>query len=230
MKKETDLYIECECGRELPVKKTDAGGSVVCECGKRNVVPTLSRLRKNVGLDGIELSVGDRILAKIEDGELPGPQCLACNSGSTATVVRVFAECERSTTTTTGGFDWTLLLTTVLLPVTIFSWGDEEHETKGRDTVIPIHLGFCHSCQGRIPRFFHFAPLRLFRIVMLIGFVITLVTGHHFWPYFLGAFLALGVGEFALRLWNQANCKSLMQNDDDYAKLLDEFPDASITE
>ena len=103
MNTETKYYVDCECGDSVAVNKTDAGGSTVCRCGAMIVVPLLSQLRKNAGLDGIELSIGDRISAKIENGDLPPSLCVACNASDAVTSIRLFAECETSTTNTSGG-------------------------------------------------------------------------------------------------------------------------------
>jgi hypothetical protein len=42
MKYETD----CECGRVVTVKATDAGATVACRCGRKLDVPSLSQLRQ----------------------------------------------------------------------------------------------------------------------------------------------------------------------------------------
>jgi len=47
--------LPCPCGRDVPVRLSQAGESIVCECGKSLEIPTLRELRR---LDRVEPSTG----------------------------------------------------------------------------------------------------------------------------------------------------------------------------
>lgn len=107
-----EFKVNCSCGASLVVRHTGAGSKIKCDCGKENDVQTLVELRRNAGMDGIVRNPVEQILAKINTNELPGKECVVCETPAEHRV-QLFAECELGKTKTKGGFDWELLFATL---------------------------------------------------------------------------------------------------------------------
>jgi hypothetical protein len=145
-----DFSISCDCGRSLVVSEGLAGASATCECGGRVKVPSLKELRSNAGLAAVPIAPEDQIAGMLADGQLPGDKCLCCGQ-STQSFLDYEAHCESqlSRGSDPDGWLFAFLFLTRLMPV--MQHDANRFEVMGRDTIVPVKLGICESCQSRLP-------------------------------------------------------------------------------
>lgn len=222
-----EFKVNCSCGVTSVLRPTEAGSQIKCDCGQEFDIQTLGEPRRKPGSDGVHRNPVEQVLAKINTNELPGKECVVCDTPAKHHV-QLFAECELGRTKTHGGFDWGLLFATLLLPISIFSWRNEDDEYEGRDTVVPVPLTLCSACEYQAPSFRHFPFIKWVRILLLVAAIITFVTNHPLWIAFSIGFVCTGITEFILRMWNRSNATKLLRRVPEYSVLLDEYPDASI--
>ena len=147
----------CECGRNVTVGATQAGSTVLCECGCSLTVPSLSELRASAGQTTYAVSTLGRIRRMIRDGELPCGDLCTLSGRRTKDTFVLRVECERVWTRGSQSdcmdraffgflfFGWL---------GAIIGWGKEERRPQelGRKTTIEVPLRVCSEFHGRLAR------------------------------------------------------------------------------
>jgi hypothetical protein len=90
-----EYSITCPCGRRIPVKASQAGTSIACECGAPVAVPVLSMLRELAGQDAYETGPVDVIRNMLHRGELPRIGRCAVSGVESKDVIEILVEAER---------------------------------------------------------------------------------------------------------------------------------------
>jgi hypothetical protein len=168
-----DYFVQCECGKRLPVTASMAGGTVRCECDRSVAVPLLSKLRQAAGQRPFESGTIDTIRRMIAEGSLPPSRQCALTGRPTDDVAQVQVECERvwkrGPKTKAG---WTFFALAFLIGIFWFVWLwlwwdllNRKPEELGRDTVVWIPLRVCADQQHRLRRMGQWRLRRLLRQV-----------------------------------------------------------------
>lgn len=144
-------HVPCECGVATAVTAGQAGGEIVCVCGRTVAVPLLSQLRRSVG-EPTSPTPELTIPALLSTGVVPGPPgCAGC--GGPAKPAEIAADCERPVEEREGVFS---LLARFLL-IILFGWTmyiflrtqNRPATTHGRDVQILLRLRLCFDCRTR---------------------------------------------------------------------------------
>lgn len=98
-----EYSVHCECGRSHPIQATQAGALLLCQCGRRVDIPTLSSLRSSAGESPIPLNTIQQIRAMIRDGTLPANEICPMSGRPATTVIWLHIQCERVWTENAGG-------------------------------------------------------------------------------------------------------------------------------
>lgn len=93
----------CDCGSEVPVERSAAGGTVVCRCGRNVDVPRLSELKRQAG-EVVTFSACDRVRQLLLNGGLPPDPMCRITQRPTADVVHLTVVCEQPRVS--GGHTW----------------------------------------------------------------------------------------------------------------------------
>ncbi|HEX5104786.1 MAG TPA: hypothetical protein VFV87_13285 [Pirellulaceae bacterium] len=153
---EQPYSVDCECGKTLPVSKSDAGSEIRCRCGKSVSVPRLSLLRRAKGEDALEAGIRDRIARMIREGKLPVGDCCAVSGFPTNDVMLFDVICERSYTKGARNWGIALLVLGFFTPFSWFFWLlgydmlNERTERVGRDVVLTVPLRVAKENQGKL--------------------------------------------------------------------------------
>jgi hypothetical protein len=147
-----DFSISCDCGRSMLVSEGLAGAMTTCECGGRVNVPSLKELRSNAGLAAVPITPEDQIAGMLADGQLPGDKCLCCGQ-LTQRFLEFEAHCESHHRRGMDPDGWLFAFLHGTRFVLMFAARNEasRFEVMGRETVIPVALAMCESCQSRLP-------------------------------------------------------------------------------
>jgi hypothetical protein len=79
--------VDCSCGMQVPVRASEAGSTVTCDCGAELRVPPLIRLRERSGIDPYESSTIDTIGRMLSQGLLPANEVCAVSGEPTFDVL-----------------------------------------------------------------------------------------------------------------------------------------------
>ena len=220
-----DFTITCQCGESTTVTEAAAGRAIDCSCGRTIKVPSFRELRECAGLPADNVSPVLLITHLLVKGELyPPADCVWCAAESDA-VLHLQIDCERAWVRG-GGFRWGVLLTSLLLPVKIFSW--EPGEEHGKDLIFELPVTVCLKCRHRLEprRRRNILPIvRWVLLVMAIGalFVRPLVA-----VGFAAGFALMCLLETSLTRKRVDPLKETLQKVPLYAQLLDRYPDAVV--
>ena len=120
---ETSEYsVDCDCGKTLPVVKSDAGSAIQCRCGRTVRVPRLSLLRRAKGEGALESGILDRIARMIRDGQLPAGDCCAVSGFPTKDVMLFDVQCETSYVKGERKWGWALVILGFFMPFWWLFW------------------------------------------------------------------------------------------------------------
>ena len=81
--------LDCQCGRAIAVAGSQAGSTVVCDCGATVQVPSLGKLRESSGIGRYESGITDRIQRMVQTGELPGGHTCVVSQNPTDDVIEL---------------------------------------------------------------------------------------------------------------------------------------------
>jgi hypothetical protein len=145
------VALGCGCGRSVFASTKDAGGVILCACGRAVVVPSLSRLRTLAGRDAFVTNPAEAIEKALRSGENPaGEACVMC-AATNPIVFMCHATCE--TTHVKGGHNYLaqllfMLFFSVMGAIRMFASDDEADETEvcGHDVGVSFPLPVCESC------------------------------------------------------------------------------------
>jgi hypothetical protein len=231
-----DLGVTCECGRTVPVKESDAGGSVFCSCTAPIVVPPLEEFRgKPVVLSAANAE--RRVWRLVTAGELPPTgTCQRCGEAGAQRVVDGELECESASYHASGG------LKGLILPIAPWAfvwmaWEEESRvEVRGRDTRVPAPISLCPGCHRQLTRSSAKGPAIAAALVLVAGALVACL------GYLLGSTLVCVSGcclagiaplqfYFLARLAvgrQQRRCKDVLRTMQPYAAVLRRYPYAVI--
>jgi hypothetical protein len=85
----------CQCGKVIPVEASAAGSEILCECGTKAQVPSLSQLRVTSGEGAYEAGTIDTILRMLDEGQLPWGETCALSGLPTTNRIEIYVECEK---------------------------------------------------------------------------------------------------------------------------------------
>jgi hypothetical protein len=151
-----EYQVRCdECGADIAVSQSQAGGVFLCECGTEVIIPRLSDLRLAAGQTRYSSTAVDRVRGMLKRGELPTKRsCPVCgNVGDT--VVHLGIQCEKASATDSQDqgilavavFGWLAGLAAALRP-----FNTRASEIHGRETRLEVPLQFCKSCLPQVTR------------------------------------------------------------------------------
>jgi hypothetical protein len=146
--------LDCSCGRRVPVRASEAGSSVPCDCGRELRVPPLSKLRELSGADPYESSTIDTIRRMIREGALPPEENCAVTGEPTREVLMLTIKLPTAFKTKGGILGERLHL----LLVALVSWWllflpSLSGRTVGVEegaTVIQVPLRVCNDAQRKL--------------------------------------------------------------------------------
>jgi hypothetical protein len=151
---ESEYRVHCECGADVAVRASQAGGVVNCRCSRVVAVPRLSQLRTAAGQAAHETNIRDSIARMIGEQVLPWGQCCAVTEMPTQDVMWFDIHCETSYTRG-GRVNWFLAVWSLLLPGGLFAMvlrAREQAENLGRDIVISVPVKVCDEKQSGLRR------------------------------------------------------------------------------
>ena len=140
--------LRCACGKVYRVGAAQAGSHYTCPCGRRLVVPSLSRLKMAAGEEVLSPDV--RVEQMLQLGMLPHEtHCLLCGRATTG-VTHVWAVCERAFVKKDASrvwwviaLSWIFLGWLGLLLLLVRGRDDREH---GSDVQLRLPLRVCPEC------------------------------------------------------------------------------------
>ncbi len=203
-----NFEVKCPCGRSQIVSEGLAGGSLSCECGSVNEIPSLAQLRMQSGLSAVPLSPDEEIMRMIAEGELPGANCISCGC-STNEQIQMVVACEKlHETSSSTNNRWALLMGTFFDQGALVITADPLVTYHGRDTAVTLPLSICRACQRAIPKSSLENPLK--RLAMFVGCLGLLATVYFIKGWFILLALALGLAVLSKATQRQQQQK-LMQ-------------------
>lgn len=215
-----NFTIDCECGRPVQVSEVQAGAHADCACGRRTVVPLLSELRRNAGLEAYQKSIAQRVEEQIAAGELPGgPQCAKCGMLTRRTFAAE-ARCEQSWRKTSGR----LQVFPIPFVGIFWTWTERRVEDLGRETNVALVLRLCDDCRPGKGLAEASWALRWLKWVLV---VVAVVETRLRWALFSAAFCAW-IGQLVLRWLDQRRLKATFRRQAIYQELFAEFPDCTL--
>lgn len=226
-----DLFFDCPCGRRTAVSPAQAGSALACHCGRTNVLPGLSELRRLAGKAEYEAGLPHLIRRQVEDGELPGRDCLLCGQPTDALVI-ARAECEQEFVRTNERSIVLLILLGILLSARLMVRAMRSEskvtEGRGRDVTVTLPLRVCADCRSSVMAGGLVRLLGLLTIAGLFAGVVLLL-----WRPILGVgcLTAATFAWFAdalLRRWQGRALRAVVLREPLYARLLDEYPHAAL--
>ena len=134
----------------------DAGGSLLCPCGRSLRIPPLHELRSQAGLTPYYLSPELVIESLLAAGRLPPTKTCVCCGKETDEILRVSTECERSWVKWSGGSCWTSILVMLILPIWmlilpiwfwVWFWERPERKEFGKDKIYSLPIPICLGCR-----------------------------------------------------------------------------------
>ena len=141
-----EYFVECSCGKRVPVTAAMAGASVQCQCTRTVSVPRLSELREAVGQGSFEAGIVDTIRRMISEGKLPPTRECALTGRLTDDVAEIQVECERVWKRGPGRGRWSFAIFSLLfLPFgLLWAWWltDEKREELGAKRKSASHCEF----------------------------------------------------------------------------------------
>lgn len=157
-------HIDCECGRTITVRASDAGAEKKCLCGRTNRVPKLSELRQIAGEAAFTVGAVDRIRALQQIGKIPFGECMLCGNPTKA-AVECEIVCEAPWVKKRSILFWIFACMTLGFVVAAFVKRKEEsdEEVHGKDTVIRIPISLCPTCESTHPMGLHVLVYNLLR-------------------------------------------------------------------
>jgi hypothetical protein len=244
-----DLGYDCRgCGRRHQVKASQAGASLDCGCGFKNRLPPLSDLRRHAGLSAYEPTAAQSIGQAIREGVIPGDTTCAECRRSDAQKRTLVAVCELGGANAYGtdGKIGKLIVGTIAgipfaFPIGPGTRGEFKEISPGRNVSVPLPVHICDHCWRDVHNSLATRFFRLLQRVFLMGAALLLV-GWVFSPTMqianavlvcLCLTLACALMAWFVRAWFQRKdetaLKSLLRNTEPlYAKLLSDYPDASL--
>ncbi|MEM6472945.1 MAG: hypothetical protein AAF802_25515 [Planctomycetota bacterium] len=149
-----EFQVSCDCGAEVTVSSSQAGGTVDCRCGRTISVPRLSELRTAAGKSRFASNAVDRVNGMLKRDELPTVKdCPACGRSGNATLV-IGIQCEKVSTTDPSdqrvslfgmlffAFGWLSSIAAILR----LSTSNRGMEIHGRETRLEVPIRFCSEC------------------------------------------------------------------------------------
>lgn len=223
-----DFPLSCECGTTHTVSGGLAGTTFECGCGRELKIPSLKTLRETAGLTGVEISPEDQVRSLVDEGRLPGPDCVSCGLPAD-NVIPLVADCEQQFALHSGSQFWVRLLGVWFAPLwALTRRAAETVEIHGRDTVVPVPIAMCGTCHRfAFPRGDGSGLLALSWILLLIATPLLFVK----WPIGLrvaGAAAASHVAGLARGQLNQRSLRTFLSKVPSYRDLLKKFPSARI--
>jgi hypothetical protein len=151
------FFVDCECGKSIPVTAAMAGGSATCTCGRARTVPRLSQLRQAAGQGAFDTNSVDVVRRMVREGRLPADNyCQVCRMPTNDTFVCTVV-CERVMMVQRGGGNHWWPFSLLLLPLGILFWrlgsrGGGEIEHHGRNVSVAVPLRVCAQCRNDVAR------------------------------------------------------------------------------
>jgi hypothetical protein len=149
---ELQVRLPCECGNKVTVRAADAGGAVLCKCGRSVAVPRLSQLRVLAGADAyVTNPVGAIRKSQQEKSDLTEPRkCVLCGAIK-PNLYQCTAICEQSHVKrgddgTSSIWHW-LLLPLVVNILMSFHRKPAYAESRGHDVDVTFILPVCDECE-----------------------------------------------------------------------------------
>ena len=142
--------VQCECGATQKVEATLAGSRLACPCGREIEVPSLSRLKGQVGRSAMSAEI--QIENMLIHGVLPHEKnCLLCKRPTSA-VVHCWTTCERPQVKVERSWhDYVKCVITCDLTGLLHAAGrDDADEVHGRDLRFRLPLRVCNHCSDQL--------------------------------------------------------------------------------
>jgi hypothetical protein len=140
--------VRCECGKVYRVSAAQAGSHYTCPCGRRLIVPSLSRLKTAAGEEVLSPEV--RVEQMWQLGLLPQEtHCLLCGRATTA-VAHFWAVCERAFVKKDASrVWWVVALSWVFLGwvgLLLLLGRSRDDRVHGSDVQLRLPLRVCPEC------------------------------------------------------------------------------------
>jgi hypothetical protein len=146
------FFVDCSCGRRLPVAATAAGSDFKCACGRTVSIPRLSVLRQQAGIGAFESGIPDRIHRLVTAAELPEGSCCAYCGRPTDQVAELRVQIEQLWMRGPGHARYMALLVAMLISpfwwlraIFFESWREEERRELGRDRFVDTPMRICEE-------------------------------------------------------------------------------------
>lgn len=234
------------CGAAHAVHAVQAGGDLLCQCGRNLLVPRLSQLRASAGKEAYKPSIVARIKKAVET-EVPARSVSECQRcGLPAERRPMVAICERTSSSivSSGGDSGGFVAGFIgglpfVIPLGGANAGEATETQTGSSLVAPITVYTCDSCWTdlTIP-----VTLKALRALTWCSFSISgvLLAIWFCGPAFDASFSILpalvlstvwacfAIGLSLCRRTSRQRLSQFMSADPLYEELLQEYPDAAI--
>ncbi|MEM7477396.1 MAG: hypothetical protein AAF483_20620 [Planctomycetota bacterium] len=223
-----EFFVNCECGLAIGVRKSQAGGTASCKCGRVVSVPSLANLRRNAGLVGVKSAVEKNIEELLESGELPVDHCVECK-GQALEELKLLAVCESShlSSSSSGSGDGLQFLFALLIGLTAVL-PKREDVVHGRDTIVDAPIPICPRCKP-IWASPIWPPLFLWlRRLGLAGLVLWVAWDWRAYYLYLPALVLTMLIATICESLHQKVLRRLVTKTPIYAELLERFPETKM--
>jgi hypothetical protein len=146
------FHLECECGRTAEVSEGRAGTTYTCECGRKQVVPSIVRRRVHQTPEMV-------VEALLRLGRLPeGKECVLCGT-ETGGELTCMTECEKARTHSGkpsfvnlmfGAFLFLVSLPLAIVWAILGQTREGAEWESGKDVIFPLPLRICGYCQEKL--------------------------------------------------------------------------------
>jgi hypothetical protein len=150
MSDETRYPVRCECGAELSVPSSAAGGQLPCHCGRSVQVPRLSELRRRAGQPPLDLGPLGSVERMLADGH-PAPGQLCAFSQVATNDVMMFTILLQKPHVS-GGYNWLWLAVIGLWSIPLYLIASRERpEVHGQElrVRVPLRIAAHHQAEVR---------------------------------------------------------------------------------
>jgi hypothetical protein len=153
-----EVILPCECGGRVIAHASNAGGTILCRCGRSVAVPNLSKLRTLAGKHAYVTNPVEAIRRVQQVGKSPaGDKCLSCGSSCPA-IYRCDAVCESSHVglgatvqpTAVGQILSFFVLGRILRAILSRPRKSTEAEVRGHDVSVTFKLPVCDACAATL--------------------------------------------------------------------------------
>ena len=146
-----EFSVSCDCGQSITVSEGSAGSNQKCPCGKIIQVPSLAKLRTQLGLPPVEPEPDIEVLALVKAGALPPGTCIGCGLEGTS-VLPMEAVCEEMYAEHQGEVPVIFGLFGIIILFFVtggrgFSRGPDDVQLRGRDVIVPVPGKVCDRCR-----------------------------------------------------------------------------------